>query len=234
MENTRDDAIQIDLGQGLEALWHKKYLIIAVTIFFTCIGFLFTYFYPNSNSYVAESTVYSMAKAYDTSVDPTLDTTVELETYYGAQALIGYANIATSNTILEQVIASLDGEYDLDIDDLKKMTTASMVDTTVMEITVTSSDPNMSVVLDNAITEAFVSYINNVTQDDAIQILDSATDVTASNKIWVIRILFFLLGFFITVVPILVFELFFPQLRTVAQCEIDGEHSYILGIMPNI
>ncbi len=229
MECQKEEEIEIDLLQGIVALWRRKWLIAAVIVFTTCCGWLFTLLYPSVNNYEATASIYTLAKSYDSDVTVSAITS---EMNLATQTLTNYATVLTSNKFLEKVVVAMEGEYSLSAAQLQRMVSSTSASDTVMYISVSSSDPDLSIALANKVTEEFVKQMNTITQNDSIQILDSANSVGVTRNNRRIVMMFFAIGFLGTVGTILIVELFFPQLRAVSQC-VREDSSEILGIVPD-
>lgn len=218
------DEIQLeDFRLALLALWRKKLLILAITILTGLIGWFFTFNEQVINTYQAKTSVYSVA------------TGSAQELNYLSTALISYADIVKSNKVCERAATLLRGNVSLDASDIQRMIGVNSVNDSVIEISAVSTDPQVSIAVTNAVAEAFVREMTGITENDAIQILDSADSFmineNGTKNILMKRFLFLFAGLAISSAYIAGSELFSNKIRSVAQCfEVDEKE--ILGIVP--
>ena len=107
---------------------------------------------------------------------------------------------------------------------------------TVYYIYASSVDNYEAVRVANAVAEAFVIEIRNITGDENVQILDEAVESSLtfsgrSNQIKNI-ILITLIGVFLCVITIVAISFFSTKIVTVKECSDNGELK-ILGVIPD-
>lgn len=217
------DEIQLeDFRLVLLALWKQKIRIILVTLIGLFAGLLFTINKTGSQVYGATASVY--CATYGS----------EQLSFTEVSKIVNYSDVVSSKKVCEYA-ASLIAETSISADEIQRIITMNFSDNSyVMKIHATHYNPEIAIKVVNAVAEAFVSEVSNITGNDMIQILDEANSYYAyedgeSNKI---RLLF-TLGALILACGVITFkELLSNKVRSIAQC-IDDEDE-ILGIIPHM
>lgn len=213
-----------DFRLSLIELWKKKFLIIAAALLCFLIGLLVTFNMNVPSTYVARATVYSaFYGSYEESVD-------------AAVAMVNYSEVLTSNKVCERA-ASIIGDANITATDIKSMISGgTSTSSIVMGINAISDNPQVAMVVANAVAESFVIEIRTVTGSEAIQVLDEAKTAmianNGSNTVWKIRILAFIVGGGLSTVFIFFKELFSDKIKSMKQVENYEEN--VLGIIPTI
>lgn len=160
--------IEIDIKKCLSALKKSIKLVILVTLIFTLIGIFAAFFLiRQKNQYKATSTVYSIVYgSFDASTD-------------SLRAMMQYSDIVKSYKVAERAELIL-GASSVTKEDIYKMVSATYNQTngtysSKIYINTVSYDKNVSISVANAVADAFVLEIANLTGHDDIQILDRAT-----------------------------------------------------------
>ena len=87
----------------------------------------------------------------------------------------------------------------------------------------------------NAVGEAFVIEMKNILGSDAVQMLDYADKYYIAKNgvksLWMLRIVFGLVGFAGSCIVLFAMELFSDKLKSVEQCVFD-EEDVVLAILP--
>ncbi|WP_455714728.1 YveK family protein [Anaerosporobacter sp.] len=218
------DEIQLeDIKLSIFALWEKKLLIIAMTILTFLVGLFLTYDTQPINTYQASTTVYSVAYGKTK------------ESLNSSIALISYADIVTSTRVCERAALLISETVDVDASSIQSMIGVRAVSDSVIEIGAVSTNPQLSILVTNAVAEAFVREITSITSNDTIQILDSAEYGILSGDghkdLLKKRILFGMIGFVLSCGWIIISELTSNRVKSIVQC-IDQDENEILGIIP--
>lgn len=212
----------IDVARIVRRLLLHWKLIIAFTIVATVIGIVVTI--PNKpNEYLATASAYSIAAGSYT------------DSIQGSKAMKDYAEIITSNKVAERVATALT-KYRLTTTMIQKMiTTSSSENSTIFHIVATAEDPQLAVDVVNAVTDAFLLEVRNITGQDSVQILDHAANVTLSYNANMqklkTRLIFGAAGFVLICAVLIVGELFSTNIKEVEDGTLDGEIT-LFGVIP--
>lgn len=153
------------------------------------------------------------------------------------QALSSYSSLIKSQKVAERAASSL-GNTSINYKDVQSMISYSQPSNGVsLVINAQSTDADEAVAVANAVANAFVEEIRNMTGTDAVQILSAAESASLSENgfigLWETRVLFFLAGIAIMALFIFVTELFSDKLRSADQCLLTDD-DVILGVIPEI
>ena len=202
----------------------KKWWIIAIVGFASLLIGIGINFEVKPDKYSGCATVYSASVgSYTDSLE-------------GIKALQDYSDIITSYKVSSRAALIL-GDDSLDGDDINSMISYSLSEnSTVYYIYASSTDSYEAIRVANAVAEAFVIEIRNITGDENVQILDEALDseVTFKGRTSQIKkvALITLLGVFLTVLIIVAISFFSTKIVTVKECSDNGELK-ILGVIPD-
>lgn len=212
-----------DFKLSILALWKKKLLLVAGTIFMTLVGLVLTFHAQIVNTYAAKTTVYSVG--------------VSSSQEGGISSINSYADIITSTKVCERAADLVGNNYGLDASDIQQMIGVQSGSDNILSITAYSTQPDLAVSVSNAVAEAFVREATSMAGSDAIRILDAATTAYLTKdgrkNILVSRLAFAVAGFGIMAVLIMCRELLSNQVRTVEQC-VDENSPELLGLVPRI
>jgi capsular polysaccharide biosynthesis protein len=209
-----------DFKLALFELWRNKILILLVTLAGIFLGLLITSYMSNSHFYTATTSVYATTYGFYQM------TATEVQT------MVNYSDVVSSTKVCEYA-ASLINDSSITADDIQNMIGMKFSDSSyVMKISATYDDPALVIKIVNAVAEAFVTEISNITGSTSIQILDEADScyVYQSNTVNKIRLLFAGGAFVLICGGIVLKSLFSNKVRSIEQCiENEGE---LLGIIP--
>ena len=129
------------------------------------------------------------------------------------------------------------GDDSLDGEKIKSMITYSYSEQSpVYYIYATTTDPQLSMTIANAVAKAFVIEMNNIMGEDNAQILDEAYDyeqVFNGRKDQIKNILIItLLGTLLCLLVIVMISFFSNKVESVNDVTLNGEIE-ILGVIPN-
>lgn len=213
-----------DFKLSILALWQKKLLIVAATIFATLVGLILTFDTQIINTYYASTTVYSVG------VTSAQGNTSE-------KSITSYTEIISSNKVCERAASLVGTSAGVDADTIKNMIGVQAVSDSVLSITAYSKDQDLAVSVSNAVAEAFVREATSMAGNDSIRILDAATNAAMQNdgrkNINIKRLMFAMMGFVASTVLIMCKELLSSEVRTIEQC-IDEDEDEIIGIIPKM
>lgn len=154
----------------------------------------------------------------------------------GTKALQDYSDIITSYKVSNRAALIL-GDDSLNGSDINSMISYALSEnSTVYYIYASSTDSYEAVRVANAVAEAFVIEIRNITGEENVQILDEAmegelTFKGRSSQIKRILLITFL-GAFLSVLVIVAISFFSTKIVTVKECSDNGELK-ILGVIPD-
>lgn len=161
--------IEIDVKKCLTVLKKSIKQILLVTLIFTLIGIFAAFFViRQKNEYKATSTVYSIVYgSFDASTD-------------SLRAMMQYSDIVKSYKVAERAELIL-GVSSVTKEDIYHMISANYNQTngtysSKIYISAVSCDKNTSINVANAVADAFVLEIANLTGHNDIQTLDKATN----------------------------------------------------------
>ena len=171
--NDQNDEIEIDLWELLDLLLHKLWIIIPTAMVTFVIGFCIAMF-AITPMYESTTGIYVMSRQNS-------DTLSYSDTQLSTQLTRDYEELIQSRTVLETVIAQTG--LDEDYAGLKDRVSISNVkDTRIIYITVTDASPELARVLANAIREAGAQHIKDVTDVEAVNVVDEANLPTSPSS----------------------------------------------------
>lgn len=215
--------IRIDIKRCLLGIMKKWWLIVGVTILSVCGVSLLT-LEVEPDTYSAEATVYSVS--YEGKYEDAIESANIMKTYL---------DVINSNKVADRAALILD-DSNITGTIIKNMITISASEnSTVIGISATSTDEMLVQNIANAVAEAFVNEIQNITGESNVQILDKAdnSSIHSSGKAeqTTKRILGGIIGFIIIFAIVCGKEIFSNEIHCVRECEVDGKIN-ILGIIP--
>lgn len=154
----------------------------------------------------------------------------------GIKALQDYSDIVTSYKVSNRAALIL-GDDSLNGDDINSMISYTLSENaTIYYIYASSTDEFEAIRVANAVAEAFVIEIRNITGEENIQILDEAREsvLTFNGRSSQIKgiLLITLIGVFLTVMVIVAISFFSTKIVTIKECSDNGELK-ILGVIPD-
>lgn len=165
---TADDEMTIDLGELFGVLWHWAGLIVLIALVFGIAAFSFSKF-------VLQEEFQSTTKIYVLDKENGSGQTTYTDLQVGSQLTKDYAELITSRTVIEKVIADnhLENVYDY-TNFLDKVSVDTPTDTRIVSITVTDHDPALAQKLANDIRVEASDLIINTMQIDAVNTYEEA------------------------------------------------------------
>lgn len=209
--NNASDVIEIDLGRLWRAVWKRIWLILVVSVLCSIITLVGTFylvtpkyessamFYVNNNSLSVGDTSFSISQGDITAAKSLVDT---------------YIVILNSRACLNDVIDY--AGIDLSYSELKDMISASSVnDTEVFEIVVTSTNPEEAEQIANAIAYILPKRISSIVEGTSANIVDYAVVAASPSSPSYPQnaVVGFLIGFVVSVIVIIIRELFDVTIR---------------------
>lgn len=207
----KSDEIEIDVLQLAQALWHKVWAIVLVSVIFTgcALGFTGLFVTP---MYEAEALMY--VNSNDISVGST-KLSISAAELSAAQSLVEtYIVILNTRTTLNDVIEKSEVNYTYE--QLREMISAESVNgTEVFSITVTSPDPKESELLANTIALVLPEKIASIVEGSSARIVDYAVEPVhkASPSFTKNAMIGFVVGFILSCGVIISMELMDDQIH---------------------
>ena len=227
-----ENELEIDLGRCFRALVKKWWFMAVMAVLFGIAGLALT-LEKEDDIYSATSSVYVMsAESYS-------------QTQVGITAMNAYADIATSMKVCERA-ALLMGVENIDGEKIMAATTVStgeesvasayiQKNSTVMTVTCQSNNPVEAMEMAQAVAEAFVMEMENITGTDAVRMLDKShtykMTFDATQHQWMIRMVAFLFGAVFATAIIVFTEIFDSKARTIRECTMKDELP-VIGVIP--
>ncbi len=171
--NDQNDEIEIDLWELLDLLLHKLWIIIPTSMVTFVIGFCIAMF-AITPMYESTTGIYVMSRQNS-------DTLSLSDTQLSSQLTRDYEELIQSRTVLESVITKtgIDETYK----GLKDRVAISNVrDTRIIYITVTDASPETARMLADAIREEGARHIKDVTNVEAVNVVDEANLPTSPSS----------------------------------------------------
>lgn len=202
----------------------RKWWIIVITMISLFLVSLFMTSKSGEDNYIAVSTVYSVAYgSYQESVE-------------GAAAMQTYSEIITSSKVTERA-ALLLGEQNITGETIKSLISISFTGeaSSILSIQAFYNNPDVAVGIVNAVAEAFVIEVRNITGENNVQVLDKATEAglyySANAQQNKIRVFAVLLGFILSCAGIVCHTVFTSRIGSIKECTLDGELD-LIGVIP--
>ena len=157
---------ELDLKKLFDMFWNKKLEIIIIILTFMIIGAVYTLKFVKPMYSSSTSLLLAGSQNAETTITTT-DITIN------NKLITTYSELIKSKNILRQVKSNLN--LSLSEDTLKGMIKVKAVDTTdLIQITVTSAEPELSMEIANEIAVIFIDNIQDYYKIDNVQVVDKA------------------------------------------------------------
>ncbi|WP_026669959.1 Wzz/FepE/Etk N-terminal domain-containing protein [Butyrivibrio sp. AE3006] len=227
--------LEIDVFRCIRALWKNAIYILIISILFFIAGFGLT-LDKGEDRYGATASVY--ASAVNSYSDATLAVT----------AMNAYMDVAKSYKVCQRAALIL-GRGDIEADDIQSSVyvsssdddeiTTSVVKTNsaaIISFTADTDDPEVSMAMADAMAQAYTIEMANILQMDAVKVLDNAHSYYVSHNAlqsaWKIRIAFFIAGFVLACVAVIVLVIMDKRVRSIHEATI-GDKLTVIGVIPD-
>ena len=228
MNNKR--LIEIDVRRCLKALKTHLSWIFMSAILFLAIGIVFALATEEKQDmYKASSSVYCITEGGDYSA-----------TYDSTKLMMTYAEIGKSQTVLERANQIMGNRYEstqyiLDLVDIDYDESA-VIESALLSVNAVGPDKDEVVEVANAVAEAFVIEMSNITENGDARILDKAKfaekDVNAQKNILKVVGIFAIGGAVLMCIYLVLREIFSNKLVTVKDGTLYGKIN-IIGVIPD-
>lgn len=167
---------EIDLKELIEIFWEKRTTIILLVAIFMVVGFIYSSFMITPKY----SSTTSLVLAQSNSTDQTGITTTDIT--LNSKLISTYSKLVKSDLVIKEVISNL-GISD-SIESVKSSVTVSAVsDTEILEIKVTTGEPDKSAKLANEVSAVFIEKVKELYSRDNVHTLDPAEIEEAPSNI---------------------------------------------------
>ena len=162
-----EQELEISLQEIIMILWRKAWLIALCLVVGGGIGF-------GVSRYLIDPTYSSRVSMYVNNNKDRSDTALNINDINASQKLVAtYIQILKSDVVLNEVIEQMGLEYTTD--KLRGMISASAVNSTeILEVIVTSKDPEEAAAIANKLAEVAPPQIIRVVQAGDVQLIDEA------------------------------------------------------------
>ena len=169
MGSSSDDEVTIDLAELFGVLWHWIWLILLVALLLGGAAFAFSKFVI-PEEFQSTTKIYVLDKESGSGGQSTYT-----DLQVGSQLTKDYAELITSRTVIEKVIADnhLESVYDYK-EFLKKVEVNTPTDTRIVSITVTDTNPALAQALADDIRVEASDLIVNTMQINAVNTYEAA------------------------------------------------------------
>ena len=165
-DNVQNDEVEIDIGHILSILWEKILIIIATGLIVGLAGFLISKFLITPK-YESETKLYVLNRANDSA---TTLSDVQLST----QLTKDYQILVTSAPVMNQVIKEL--KLDMKASELAStISVDTPSDTRVLQITVTSDEPQMAKVIADKVAEVSSEKICDIMKIEQVNVIEEGS-----------------------------------------------------------
>ena len=228
MVNEQDE-VYIDLTRFWETFKKCWVLCVSITLLFTIVGYLVSAFLL-SEEFTATSRLIVVQQQNPDATQQITYNDVQL-----SQKLLNtYSEIIKSEAVLDQVSENLNIIYDYE--DLKNMlTVASVNNTEVFDVSITSNDPKLSADITNEIVDVFREDIKDIMNVSNITVLNEAKVPTEKSGPSNVRnaAIGFAAGFMVSALIVVVRTLKDTKIKT--EEEVRAIFDYpIIGVIPNV
>ena len=228
MVNEQDE-VYIDLTRFWETFKKCWVLCVTITLLFTIVGYLVSAFLL-SEEFTATSRLIVVQQQNADATQQITYNDVQL-----SQKLVNtYSEIIKSEAVLDQVSENLNIIYDYE--DLKNMlTVASVNNTEVFDVSITSNDPKLSADITNEIVDVFREDIKDIMNVSNITVLNEAKVPSEKSGPSNIKnaAIGFVAGFMISGLIVVIKTLKDTKIKT--EEEVRAIFDYpIIGVIPNV
>lgn len=228
MVNEQDE-VYIDLTRFWETFKKCWVLCVSITLLFTIVGYLVSAFLL-SEEFTATSRLIVVQQQNADATQQITYNDVQL-----SQKLVNtYSEIIKSEAVLDQVSENLNIIYDYE--DLKNMlTVASVNNTEVFDVSITSNDPKLSADITNEIVDVFREDIKDIMNVSNITVLNEAKVPSEKSGPSNIKnaAIGFVAGFMISGLIVVIKTLKDTKIKT--EEEVRAIFDYpIIGVIPNV
>ncbi len=224
MNNQEANTIEIDALSLLRTIWRKKFLILLTAILTTGLAFAYSAFLATPQ-YDSTTRLYVVTQSSDNVAGIT-----NQDLQAGSFLVKDYKEIILSQDVLKNVTTTLGIT-----DDIKEKITVNIpVDTRILSITVSDSDPNQAATIANTLRDEAAKKIIEVTKVSDVTTLEAALPAEKPSTPQTKRnlVLGFVAGAFLATALVLVLEVLDDRVKRTQDIE-EGLGMTLLGVVPH-
>lgn len=216
--------MKINVKRCIYELFRKLFIIIISTLIFAIMGIVVALATSSENTYYGVSSVCSLVYGSYS------------ETVNGQDALSSFASISESSRVANRAAIIL-GDDDIDADTIKSMVSvqASGENSRILDIYAYAKTPELAIDVANAVADAFVIELKNITGADNVQVLDKAEEakIYIDESTQQIKIIFIyaLCGFVLICAVIVFATIFSSKITSLDECTMNGDLD-LIGVIP--
>ena len=215
----------IDIKLLMRLLIKRWYMFVLITIISLFVAILITR-EVQPDVYMATTSISSIVEGS------------YLESLNGFSLLLNYSSLIESERIATQAADMLPDSLNIDPQQIQMMVTPSLsTESSFLYVYAASFSPQIAMSVSNAVAEAFVAEIGNITGDDTIKIYDRATtaikyyDGLGTQR--QMRVTVPSVCLFLFLLSVVLWSLFSDKVKSVGELERDCEIS-VFGVIPPI
>ena len=216
---------ELDLKKLISIFWNKRLHIIVISVISIIIGTIYSFYFvePKYEAYTTVMLVKDVSSTNETITSSDLGL---------AKNLIGtYSKLVKSKSVLRETINNL-GINETE-DTLKdEITVSEIEDAEMLRITVKDENPVQAMKVANEVTEVFKKMVTEIYKINNVYIVDEAEESITPCNINHIRdiIIFFIIGLVVSVVYVLVANMFDNTIKDADDIESNTELITLVSI----
>ena len=216
---------ELDLKKLISIFWNKRLHIIVISVISIIIGTIYSFYFvePKYEAYTTVMLVKDVSSTNETITSSDLGL---------AKNLIGtYSKLVKSKSVLRETINNL-GINETE-DTLKdEITVSEIEDAEMLRITVKDENPVQAMKVANEVTEVFKKRVTEIYKINNVYIVDEAEESITPCNINHIRdiIIFFIIGLVVSVVYVLVANMFDNTIKDAYDIESNTELITLVSI----
>ena len=221
---------ELDLKELFQIFWNKKAQIILSILIFIAIGVIYTVGFTTPKYSAYTSLVLAGSESGDGAQSNTITTT---DVTLNSKLVSTYSELVKSKNVVRQVIANL-GLTNVSEDSLRNnISVSSVKNTELIEITVTTDNPQNAARIANETAKVFIEKIakeiyniNNVHVVDEAEVPTSPSNINHKKDI----VIFAFIGLVISVIYVLIANMLDTTIKTAEEVE----REYKLPVLASI
>lgn len=213
---------ELDLKELFEIFWNKKVQIILIVLIFAVIGLIYTMTFVTPE-YTAATTLVlaSSNKGVDqTTGSTTTNSITTSDITLNSNLVSTYSELVKSKNVLRQVISNLN--INISEENLRNNVSVTAVkDTELIEITVTTQNPEYSSKIANEIAKVFTEKVGEIYNINNVHVVDEAEVPNAPSNINYKKdvVIFAFIGLVISIIYVLIANMLDTTIKTADDIE---------------
>lgn len=212
---------ELDLKELFNIFWNKKVQIILIVLIFAVIGLIYTMTLVTPEYTSATTLVLASSnKEGDQSTGGTTNSITTSDITLNSNLVSTYSELVKSKNVLRQVISNLN--INISEENLRNnVSVTSVKDTELIEITVTTQNPEYSSKIANEIAKVFtekvgeIYNINNVHVVDEAEVSNTPSNINYKKDV----VIFAFIGLVIAIIYVLIANMLDTTIKTTDDIE---------------